>query len=120
MTHIYGYRRDLPDHRDRVLTVAPQNLPPVVDLREQCPPVYDLGALGSCSANALAGALEFDQMKQGITPVFTPSRLFIYWNERQLERSVMSDSGATLRDGMKTINRQGACSEDLWPYDISQ
>ena len=75
----YGWTRDLPDKRDHLYQVSPEHLaalPPSVDLRSQCPPVYDQGNLGSCTANAIAAAIEFDRMKQGL-PSFTPSRLFI-------------------------------------------
>ena len=93
----YGWVPDLPDGRD-LLYAAPlkplAKLPPRVDLRPKCPPVYDQGQLGSCTANAIAGALEFDQMKQKRANDFTPSRLFIYYNERAIEGTVESDSGA--------------------------
>jgi C1A family cysteine protease len=48
-----------------------------------------------------------------------PSRLFIYYNERSIEGTVASDSGAQIRDGIKSVNQQGACPEDLWPYVIA-
>ena len=47
---------------------------------------------------------------------FTPSRLFIYYNERALEGTVSTDSGAMLRDGIKCVARQGVCAEPMWPY----
>jgi C1A family cysteine protease len=119
----YGWLPDLPDKRD-LMYAAPfepgQALPPSMDLRSSCPPVYDQGQLGSCTANSIAAALEFDQMKQGETAVFAPSRLFIYYNERAIEGTVNSDSGAQIRDGMKSVGNQGACSEDTWPYDITK
>ena len=66
--HTYGWVPDLPDHRDFLFAAPLENLaslPARVDLRQQCPKeVYDQGQLGSCTANAIAGALEFDQMKQ--------------------------------------------------------
>jgi len=49
-----------------------------------------------------------------------PSRLFIYYNERAMEGTVDTDSGAMIRDGMKSISKLGVCTEDTWPYDISQ
>src|SRR5215467_1929246 len=114
----YGWTPDIPDQRD-YLYAAPapiqKNLPPLVDLTAQCPPVYDQGDLGSCTANAIAGAMEFDQRKQKAQE-FTPSRLFIYYNERVIEGTVSSDSGAMLRDGVKSVATQGACHETLWPY----
>jgi C1A family cysteine protease len=80
--------------------------------------VYDQGNLGSCTANAIAGALEFDMMKQH-EQAFTPSRLFIYYNERAKEGTVASDAGAAIRDGIKSVHKQGACSEEWWPYNIA-
>lgn len=120
--HHYGYIPDHRDHRDH-LYAAPieylQALPPSVDLRPNCPPVYDQGDLGSCTANAIAAAIEFDRKKQGLSD-FTPSRLFIYYNERAMEGTIDSDSGAMIRDGIKSVNSLGACSEQEWSYSISQ
>src|SRR4051812_38919528 len=66
-------RSDLPS-----AGAPPAALPKKVDLRSGCPPVYDQGELGSCTANAIAGALQFDLIKQKMPDVFSPSRLFIY------------------------------------------
>jgi len=119
----YGWLPDLPDHRDH-LYAAPiavlQALPPHVDLRPQCPPIYDQGQLGSCTANGIAGAIHFDRMKQHLQPNFTPSRLFIYYNERVIEGTVNEDSGAMIRDGIKSVATQGDCPETEWPYDITK
>jgi C1A family cysteine protease len=90
-----------------------------VDLRSECPPLYDQGQLGSCTANAIAGAIEFDQRKQSSTE-FVPSRLFIYYNERIIEGTVSQDSGAQIRDGMKSVATLGAPPEVDWPYDITK
>jgi C1A family cysteine protease len=117
-----GWVPDRPDWHDHLYSaplVGMTVLPPSIDLRPYCPPVVDQGQLGSCTANAIAGAIEFDQMKQKIT-AFAPSRLFIYYNERAEEGTVSSDSGAAIRDGIRSVNSQGACSETDWPYDISQ
>jgi len=119
----FGWIPDLPDQRDHLYAaplVAIGPLPPSIDLSGQCPDVYDQGHLGSCTANAIAGAIEFDQRKQGLPEVFTPSRLFIYYNEREIEGTVDTDSGAQIRDGMKSVSHCGACHEALWKYDIAQ
>ncbi len=119
----YGWIPDLPDARDH-LYAAPMAvtaaLPPKVDLRPHCPPVYDQGQLGSCTANAIGAAIQFDRMKQKLSPNFIPSRLFIYYNERVIEGTVSTDSGAQIRDGIKSVDKQGACPEPDWPYDISK
>jgi len=115
-----GWLPDLPDHRD-LLYAAPaavlKKLPSNVDLREQCPKtVYDQGRLGSCTANAIAAAMEFDQIKQKKTET-TPSRLFIYYNERQMEHTTLIDAGAQIRDGIKSVAKLGVCPESMWTYD---
>jgi C1A family cysteine protease len=119
----YGWGRDLPDARDFTygapLVRFPKGLPTSVDLRAEFPPVYDQGQLGSCTGNAIAGAIEFDQGKQGIRQ-FTPSRLFIYYNERVIENTVAQDAGAQIRDGIKSVVSIGAPPETDWPYDISK
>ena len=118
----YGWIPDLPDTRDRVFQLPRKAgpLPPSVDLRAQCPPVYDQGQLGSCTANAIAAAIEFDQRKEQLAQIFTPSRLFVYYNERAMENTVASDAGAQIRDGIKSVAAQGVCAETLWPYTEDQ
>lgn len=119
----FGWLPDAPDHRDHVyaapMSVTPTKLPSTVDLRSKCPPVYDQGQLGSCTSQAIAAAVQFDLIRQGLR-VYIPSRLFIYYNERTLEGSASSDSGAQIRDGIKSVATVGDCDEILWPYVISK
>jgi C1A family cysteine protease len=106
-TKRYGWLPDLPDQRD-LLYAAPSGvvgeLPALVDLRAHCPPVYDQGDLGSCTAQA----------------AFTPSRLFIYYNERVIEHCVEVDHGAMPRDGIKVVSKLGAPPEIEWPYEVDR
>jgi C1A family cysteine protease len=118
-----GWIRDLPDHRDLAYQPPPrlaEALPPKADLRGGFPDCYDQGALGSCTANAIAGALQFLEAKEGERPPVMPSRLFVYYNERDLEGTVEVDSGAQIRDGIKTVVRDGFCPEPEWPYVIER
>ena len=114
----YGWVPDIPDPRD-FLYAAPaavlQKLPANVDLTPSCPPIYDQGQLGSCTGNAIAGAFEFEQRKLGLDQ-FVPSRLFIYYNERGMEGTVNQDSGARIRDGIKSVVKLGVPPEPDWPY----
>jgi hypothetical protein len=60
----YGWKPDLPDQRDYTYAVPAQilaNTSSSLDLRDKCPEVYDQGRIGSCTANAIAAALEFGQ-----------------------------------------------------------
>lgn len=119
MERKYGWQRDLPDHRDFLMSAAPsilKKLGPAVDLRSKCPPIYNQYNMGSCTANAIGSGFQFDQIKQKL-PVFMPSRLFIYYNERATEGTTASDAGADIRDGIKVINSQGVCDERLWQYN---
>ncbi|MFT3705294.1 MAG: C1 family peptidase [Agriterribacter sp.] len=115
----FGWVPDLPDQRDLIFSGAlktMQHLPLKVDLRKNCPPILTQGDLGSCTANSLGSAFQFGQMKQAI-PNFIPSRLFLYYNERAMEGTIPVDSGAQIRDGIKSLNKQGVCAETNWTYD---
>ncbi len=117
----YGWRPDIPDMRDYLLALAPaKTLPKQTSLRAQMPPVYDQGQLGSCTANSIGALLELNELKQKETDAATPSRLFIYYNERVMEGTVTEDSGAEIRDGIKSVAQLGAPPESLWPYDITK
>jgi len=121
----FGWVPDFPDHRDLMYSAparfAAAPLPASVDLRPKGPQeVYDQGQSGSCTGNAIVAAHEFDQIQQGLQPVFTPSRLFIYYNERAMEGTINSDGGAQIRDGIKSIGKEGVCPETTWPYVISK
>jgi C1A family cysteine protease len=119
----YGWVPDLPDARDHMYA-APvammAALPPKVDLRPNCPTPYDQGQLGSCTGNAIAGAVQFEREKQHLKPDFVPSRLFIYYGERVIEGTVGTDAGAQIRDGIKVVAKQGVPPETDWPYDIAR
>jgi C1A family cysteine protease len=116
----YGWQPDAHDPRD--LRYAPhparlRRLPPAVDLRPHLPAPYDQLSLNSCVANAVAAALEFEQMRQGARRV-TPSRLFLYYNARALEDVVSLDHGVQIRNGIKAVAKMGACAERQWPYRV--
>ena len=119
----YGWVRDLPDSRDFLYAAPlyrfPHGLPAAVDLRSQCPPISNQGKLRSCTGDAIAAAIEFDQQKQRKRP-FLPSRLFIYYNERVIEGTTAQDAGAQARDGIKSVATLGAPPEKLWPYDVAK
>ena len=114
-----GWIKDKPDSRDLNFSVQfrlPAKLPPSADLRSGCSPVEDQGQLGSCTAQALIGALEYLEI-QANAPFADLSRLFVYYNERP---DPTVDSGAQIRDGIKSLAKIGVCREDLWPYAIDQ
>lgn len=119
----YGWIPSLPDHRDVLLAPRPTvNLPPAIDLRPKCPPIFDQGDLGSCTANAIVAAMMMAKSAGDATAPPQPmlSRLFVYYNERLLEGSVGYDSGAQIRTGFKVIATIGCCPEETWPYDVAK
>ncbi len=118
----YGWIPDIPDQRDirygAVLQVS-ATLPASVDLRSQCPPVEGRQAnLRTCTVSAVLGAVQVLAMKYGL-PWVSPSALFVYYNARLIEHAVGCDSGAMLRDVIKTLAKDGVCTENKWPYDAA-
>lgn len=113
----YHWRPDSPDSRDHVFSIQldAARLPTSVDLRPGCSLIEDQGQLGSCTAHALAGLIEFNDIKAN--KHVTVSRLFIYYQERVIEGTVNQDAGAALRDGIKAGYTYGAPQESLWPYN---
>jgi len=117
----YGWVRDLPDLRDARLEVPPiTSLPSSANLSTltHMPPIYDQGQLGSCTGNAIAAAVDFANHRQ-TGGFLDPSRLWIYYQERVIEGTVSQDSGAQIRDGIKSVAQLGVCPEADWPYDIT-
>lgn len=128
----YGWKKSSSSHDDRPMhhfaVSRVQQAIPKVDLRPLMPPVYDQGNLGSCTANAIACAYQFDEIKEQEKSVFVPSRLGIYYCEREKEGTVDEDAGAEIYDGMAVIHSIGVFPETevtgmtgltpdaVWPY----
>jgi C1A family cysteine protease len=116
-----GWVPSAPDHRDHYFSVAKKQkrkaLPPMYDMRPQCPDIYNQGALGSCTAHATAAALHFTQLEEKKED-FVPGRLFIYYNTRALQGTINYDSGGSLRMAIKSVAKNGYCHEALCPYIV--
>jgi len=112
------WKSDRPDSRDYKYAPSAKISPAIVDLRSYCSAVENQGNLGSCTGQAIAGAIELlNKRNRKPTDV---SRLFIYYYERLLEGTVNYDSGAYIRDGIKATNRYGVSLESYWPYNINK
>jgi C1A family cysteine protease len=113
----YGWRPSLPDPRDVVADPSEIPVRDEVDPREEyMPPVYNQLQLGSCTANAVAAAIDAARIADGKEPLY-PARLAIYWLERFLEHSPPDqDTGAYGRDGFKAARNFGVLPESDWPY----
>lgn len=57
----------------------------------------------------------FEALKLERTP-HGPSRMFIYYNERSIERHPRCNVPVSLRDGYKVVANLGACRERHWKY----
>jgi C1A family cysteine protease len=120
-----GWRKDLPDPRDYARGAVPWAAQAAESARPAAaanfarfaPPIKDQLELGSCVAQGVAGAFEFDGIKHG--RVYTPiSRLYLYKAARRYGR-LQGDSGAMIRDGMRALVRLGSPPEDVWPYRVA-
>lgn len=123
MEYKLGWIPDVEDKRD--ISYSVELLKPIktVYLSDNyvLPAPYDQGRLGSCTGNGIAFLIHFDLLNKhsqsGANP-FLPSRLFIYYFEREIEGTILNDAGAQIRDGIKVVAKWGTPPEDLWPYDI--
>ncbi|MDQ6750675.1 MAG: C1 family peptidase [Actinomycetota bacterium] len=116
----FGWKPSLPDLRDHIADASDLAVREEVDPRADLPEVFDQGQLGSCTANAVAGAVEYDAKLGGSDPGVL-SRLWIYYYERKLEGSPSNqDTGAFGRDGFKVCKTLGVPLEQGWPYDIAK
>jgi len=122
-----GWIPDYPDFRDYTekteevklgfsLTGIPKakGLPIKVDLREWCSPIEDQASIGSCTAHAGAGVIEYYERKSFRRHI-DASRLFLYKVTRNLMKA-KGDTGAYLRTTMGAMVLFGVPPEDYWPY----
>ncbi len=91
-----------------------KSLPASVDLRKWCSPIEDQGNLGSCTANAAAGIVEYFE-NRAFGKYLDASRLFVYKVTRTLGHWT-GDSGAELRTTMGALVLFGVPPEEYWPY----
>ena len=128
-----GWHRDLPDVRDYTTSTtsvskilakstkikrAQRTVPSSVDLRSYCSAVEDQGELGSCTAHAGVGMIEYFE-RRAFGKYIDASRLFLYKVTREL-LGLAGDDGAYLRDTMKALVLFGVPPEKYWPYDVAR
>lgn len=113
-----GEKRDVPELLSELGVDQPVSaLPAEVDLRAGFPPIENQGALGSCTAHAGVGMLEyFEQTASGNH--IDASRLFLYKATRNLMQQ-FGDTGAFLRTTMQAMVLFGVPPEQYWPYEIA-
>ncbi len=93
---------------------ALQAPPATVDLRAWCSPVENQKSLGSCTAHAAVGIVEYFQ-RRAFGKHIEGSRLFVYKATRNLMQ-VTGDTGAWLRNTMGALSLCGVPDEKYWPY----
>lgn len=102
----------------KVKAAAPAaKLPASADLREFCSPVEDQGQIGSCTANAGVGLVEYFE-RRAFGKHLDGSRLFLYKATRNLMHE-KGDTGAFLRTTMEALTLFGVPPEEYWPYVVA-
>lgn len=121
MNHSFGYVPDKEDIRDFKFSEIHEKveLPVSVDLRKWCSPVRDQGNLGACTGFAGEALKEFLQNRDKTSKRILSPR-FLYYCERVLMGTVNEDSGASIRDIFKVLNKTGISHEDCCPYQIER
>ncbi len=118
----YGWRRQLPDARDFHMLFSMSEvaaLPAKHDRLAGLPSIWNQLQLGSCTVHGILRLFLFAAGKLHLR-LDMLSRLMLYYDERALEGTVESDAGANIRDGIKSLSRDGVCLEAEWPYDIEK
>ena len=115
----YGWIRDHSDLRDKTIEFNQYSIFSQIDLRDKFPTIYNQDKLGCCCANAIASVYEYN-LNISEKKIFKPSRLFIYFNEREIENTIDSDSGSSIRNGIQAIKKFGIIPEKYWPYNINK
>jgi C1A family cysteine protease len=121
MSRTLNYIKSPKDTRDYALKFSGINssLPPSsIDLSEYCTSVKDQGQEGSCTAFSTIAAMEFLEKKFNSNPMSNFSEQFTYYVTRvDIARGPPSqDSGAYVRDSIKSTISYGTCFENTWPY----
>lgn len=116
----FGWTPDIPDRRDHIFS-APvpllNTLPPSVNLTSLFKIPFDQGQTSSCVGNAVAALVQAERGKKvGKKLSWTPSRLFIYWNAREMIGQTSVDAGSCIRDAIKSVANFGITSEINWPF----
>jgi C1A family cysteine protease len=101
-----------------VIETKKVTMSPSVDLRPWCPAIEDQDALGSCTANAGVGIVEYFENRAFGTHT-NASRLFLYKATRDL-LGWTGDTGAYLRTTMGALVLFGVPPEKYWPYVIAK
>ncbi len=92
-------------------------IPSSADLRQWCSPIEDQGGIGSCTANAVVGVVEYLQ-RRAFNEHLDGSRLFVYKTTRNLMQ-VTGDTGAWIRNVLGALALCGVPEEKYWPYNES-
>jgi len=93
---------------------AKMQIPVSADLREWFSPIEDQESLGSCTANAGVGLVEYFE-KRAMGKHIDASRLFLYKATRNMSHS-KGDTGSFLRTTMSALVLFGVPPEEYWPY----
>lgn len=127
-TFATGWLPPMPDFRDYTeehaniinlakalkVTSTKTAIPTKIDLRQFCSPIENQGQLGSCTAQAAAGVVEYFE-NRAFKRHLDGSRLFVYKTTRNL-MGVTGDTGAWLRYTMGALALFGIAPESYWPY----
>jgi C1A family cysteine protease len=123
--HLNSWKKDEHDQRDLILKASSTDIlhasPTMVDNSKFCSTIDDQGPIGSCTAHVCTAIVEYNDNRFGTKKGYNHlSRLFQYYVTRELEGTINQDSGASMRNSIKALNKFGTIDESLWGYDITK
>jgi C1A family cysteine protease len=117
--NLTGWKRQKEDPRDYKFKLDRTiKLPPSASVAKYLSPCRDQKNIGACVSFAITGAIEALENKNKDKLVGL-SELFVYWGGRVIEGTELIDDGLEIRDGLRSVIRNGVCSRLLWPYKSS-
>ena len=120
VTPKFTLKKSPPDGRDYLMVSAKLELPKSYTILN-LPPVRNQLNIGSCMSHTAIGAVEVQLMNKTPHRFLELSELYHYYCARHyINNQGDKDSGMTIRDGCKTLDKYHGASEYAWGYDTSK
>jgi C1A family cysteine protease len=116
--HICNTKKSKKDNRDWLKSVMPPELPKYII--EHNIPIRNQGIIGSCLSHAVVRSVEIQLLKKRKWFIEGSELYHYYMVRKEINKEYPNDSGMTVRDGCKGIQKYGSSLELVWPYNVKK